>query len=87
MIYEILSGAIMMGCLVAGIFFTVFWKKTHDKLFQMFSLAFYLMAVERFVLGCLGKNSEPKIYFLRLAAFILILCAIIMKNRESVKED
>lgn len=88
MLYEILSGAIMMACFVAGLFFFKFWRKTNDKLFFMFALAFWMLSLERMVLGYLGTAQEvtPRIYFIRLSAFALILGAIIIKNRESSEE-
>lgn len=85
MIYEILSGALMMSCLVTGFFFIRFWKKTYDRLFLIFSFSFFLLALERLVLGYMGTRNEPRpeIYCIRLAAFIMILIAIIDKNRKS----
>lgn len=87
MIYEILSGALMMACLVTGLFFIRFWKKTYDRLFLIFSFAFFLLSVERLVLGYLGNRSEPtpEVYYIRLAAFVMILIAIVDKNRSSQK--
>lgn len=75
----------MMACFTAGLFFFKFWKKTREKLFMMFATAFWLLAMERFVLGYLGTKNEPRpeIYLIRLTAFLMILFAIINKNRES----
>lgn len=89
MMYEIISGALMMACLVAAVFFFRFWKKSSDRLFLIFSFAFGLLAVERLVLGYVGVKNEPQpaIYFIRLSAFILILIAIIDKNRSTAKES
>lgn len=83
MMYHFVSGAIMMACLVAGFFFFRFWKKTSDSLFIYFASAFWLLAVERIVLSYVGANHEPRpeIYLIRLSAFLLILFAIIRKNR------
>lgn len=85
--YEILSGAIMMACLITGIFFFRFWKKTQDKLFLTFAWAFWILTLERLVLGYIGTQHElgPKVYLIRLCAFILILIAIVQKNRENEK--
>jgi len=86
--YEFMSGAIMMACLVTSTFFFKFWRKTSDKLFFMFSGAFALLAVERLLLGYLGTQNEPRsqIYLIRLSSFILILIAILFKNLESSKK-
>lgn len=83
--YEILSGALMMACFVAGLFFFKFWRKTKDHLFLIFSFSFWMLSFERLALGTLGASNQeygPKIYLIRLVAFVLILIAIINKNRE-----
>jgi hypothetical protein len=82
--YAMLSGALMMACLVAGFFFMRFWKKTHDRLFLIFGCAFFMLSLERVVLGIIGTRWEPNpaIYLIRLSAFILIVIAIVDKNRE-----
>lgn len=85
MMYEVFSGALMICCLVAGLFFYKFWKKTDDRLFKLFSFSFFLLSFERLVLGYLGGRNEPSplIYLIRLSAFILIIYAIVDKNRSS----
>lgn len=84
MVYELLSGALMLACFVAGLFFYKFWKKSHDRLFKFFSFAFFLLSLERLVLGYIGTNNEPSpfIYLIRLGAFLLIIFAIYNKNKE-----
>lgn len=79
------SGIIMMGTLVTGLFFWKFWKKTYDKLFLYFALAFFIMSFERILLGYLGVSKEisPLIYLIRLGAYSLIIIAIYRKNQES----
>lgn len=85
MMYEVFSGALMICCLVAGLFFYKFWKKTEDRLFKLFAFSFFLLSFERLVLGYIGGRNEPSplIYLIRLAAFILIIFAIVDKNRSS----
>lgn len=91
MIYEVLSGGLMMACLTIGFFFLKFWQKTRDSLFMMFSFSFFIMALERLILGYLGNPNvnevSPLIYLIRLVAFVLILIAIIQKNRENSERD
>ncbi len=88
MFYEIISGALMMGCLVLGLFFVRFWLKSGDRLFLIFSFAFFLLSLERLVLGYLGIANEPSpiVYVIRLTAFILILIGIVDKNRSIEKK-
>lgn len=85
MMYHFVSGAIMTACLVTGFFFIRFWKKTSETLFIYFASAFWLLALERVVLSYVGANYEPRpeIYLIRLSAFLLILFAIIRKNRNA----
>jgi Ca2+/Na+ antiporter len=85
MMYEVYSGALMISCLVAGLFFLKFWKKTGDKLFRLFSFAFFLLSSERLILGYLGGRNEPSplLYLIRLSAFLIIIYAIYDKNRSS----
>lgn len=89
MMYEVFSGALMICCLVAGLFFLKFWRKTNDRLFMLFSFSFFLLSFERLVLGYLGSRNEPSplIYLIRLAAFILIIYAIVDKNRSNNAEN
>jgi hypothetical protein len=80
----LVSGAMVMGYLVAGLFFLRFWRDTRDRLFAIFAGAFWLLAVQRGVLTVVvhqGDEGSVGIYGLRLVAFLLILYAIIDKNR------
>lgn len=82
--YQFLSGAVMMGAWTGGIFFFRFWKKTRDRLFLVFGLAFWIMALERLVLVLFGhweREQLSMVYLIRLSAFVLILWGIIDKNR------
>ena len=85
-----ISGALVMGYMVAGLYFLRFWNTTRDRLFAFFSLAFWVLALQRLLLAITtadiqGKNEtvegHPFLYVMRLLAFILILVAIIDKNR------
>jgi hypothetical protein len=75
----------VMGYLTAGLFFLRFWRDTRDRLFAIFAGAFWLLAVQRAVLNLAAHEGDPGtvwIYGLRLLAFLLILFAIIDKNRS-----
>jgi low temperature requirement protein LtrA len=77
-------GAIGMGCAVAGLFFLRFWRATRDRLFVYFAAAFWAMAVERvlFVVLAVHEDTQHLVFLVRLAAFLLIIAAIVDKNRE-----
>ena len=79
---EFLSGAVTMGYLVATGFFVRFWRKTADRLFMAFALAFLLLALNQGLAQWLGAADERLgyTYLLRVLGFVLILAAIIDKN-------
>jgi Family of unknown function (DUF5985) len=79
---EFLSGAITMGFLVAAGFFARFWRKTADRLFLAFAVAFLLLALNQAAAQWLGAADERVgyTYLLRVLGFILILGAIVDKN-------
>jgi hypothetical protein len=79
---NILLGAIAMASLVAGLFFFRFWRATNDRFFLFFAIAFWIEAVNRVMLGLVTLSEDvPVFYLVRLAAFGLILFAIIDKNK------
>ena len=80
-----LSGMLMMGFLVAAVFFWRFWARTRDPFFILFSIAWMLLGGERLGLALRNTPEEPRagMYFIRLAAFLLIIVAILYKNRAS----
>lgn len=80
-----LSGAVSALFLVAGLFFLRFWKRTRDGLFLAFALAFFLLGVGQglLTLAVIPDEERSLLYLIRLAAFALILAAIIRKNRRS----
>ncbi|MEP7119405.1 MAG: DUF5985 family protein [Byssovorax sp.] len=81
------EGAIMMGHAIVALFFLRFWRKTGDRLLAAFSLAFGLMAVVRVLPRIVPVSGEHThyMYVLRLLAYVLILAAIIDKNRSAVQ--
>lgn len=80
---QLLLGAIAMANLIIGLFFLRFWKKTRDRFFLFFAVAFSLEGFNRALLGLsYGSNeNEPIFYLVRLLSFVLILFAIMDKNR------
>jgi peptidoglycan/LPS O-acetylase OafA/YrhL len=79
---EFLSGAVTMGFVVAAVFFTRFWRRTHDRLFLAFAAAFALLALNQALAYWLGAADERVgyAYVLRVLGFLLILAAIVDKN-------
>jgi hypothetical protein len=82
---EMISGAIVMGYIVAGLHFLKFWKRSADRLFLLFAWAFGLLAAQRAALTLLAGEPETHVYLYaaRLLAFLVIIYAIIDKNRAA----
>lgn len=76
------SGMITAGHLLAGLFFLRFWSRSRDVLFLAFAIAFWLLAINQFLLatGQVPREEQSWIYLLRLLAFTLIAVAIVQKN-------
>jgi hypothetical protein len=73
------AGLLTMGYAVTSLFFAKFWTQSHDRLFGFFSAAFALLAVQRVMVAF--APQQPAVYVLRLIAFIVIIVAIVDKNR------
>jgi hypothetical protein len=84
MLKAFLSGAISMACLTIALFFLRFWRQTGDRLFVIFAAAFGLLMVERLMLATVSTSHElaPYIFLMRLLAFVLIMGAVVDKNRR-----
>jgi hypothetical protein len=86
LLFPLIAGILGAGYAVAALFFLRFWRTTRDRLFALFALAFALLAVER--VADVVARATVKIdaelpfwvYLLRLAAFLLIVVAIVQKN-------
>ncbi|MBN8530751.1 MAG: hypothetical protein J0L97_02665 [Alphaproteobacteria bacterium] len=82
MMNSMLLGAVAMACFTASLFFLRFWKTTRDRFFLFFAISFSVEGINRIILGLFySDEQEPRIYLLRLVAFLLILFAIVDKNR------
>jgi hypothetical protein len=77
------SGLIVAGYLAAVLFFLRGWRDTRDRLFGIFAAAFVMLAVQRTALTVLVPSEGVSIalYALRAGAFVLIIWAIVDKNR------
>jgi uncharacterized protein DUF5985 len=80
---QMLTGAIAVSSLIAGLFFFRFWRQTQDKFFVYFALSFWIEAANRVGLGLLDDATEEGalFYSFRIVAYGLILVAIWQKNR------
>lgn len=83
MIDSFLLGTITTCSLIAAAFFLKFWKQTRAPLFLAFTAAFAIEAVNRVAILLLPTPSlgNDLIYGVRLLSYLLILAAIVQRNR------
>ena len=81
-------GANAFAFLFAGILFLKAWTRTSERLFLIFAAAFGLFALERVVMmGVDGRSRYEEALeklgeAIRLLGYILIIGAIVEKNRQ-----
>lgn len=85
---EFLLGGILMGDLIAGLFFWRYWKVTGDRFFLFFAWSFAVQALSRGMLALhvVDAETEPLIYVVRLLAYSILLLGIVDKNRSSIRK-
>ncbi len=83
-VFAFLSGAVTFGFLLAALYFLRFWRRTGDFLFAAFAGAFALLGLNQALLALSNIAAEERswVYVLRIAAFVLIIAAIAIKNRS-----
>jgi hypothetical protein len=81
-ISSMLAGATTVAAWAIALFFWRFWKQTRDRLFIFFAVAFFLLGIERLGIGLMTGKVESYFYLLRLSAFLLMIYAIVDKNRK-----
>ena len=81
---ELLIGATAFGSAAIGRCFLRFWRDSRDRLFLAFAVAFFTFAANRVVIGLSDRESEEllPVYGLRAAAFLVIIAAIVDRNRR-----
>lgn len=80
---SMLDGAVSVTSVLAALFFLQFWRRTGDRFFMLFSIAFAIYSISQFVLRLANVSEfEPFYYLPRLLTFALIVLAVVNKNRE-----
>lgn len=82
---DFLAGAIVALCGVAALYFWHFRRQTGERFFGLFALAFATLGVS-YILRAAGNDVSdfrPHVYLTRLAAFLLIIAAILENNRRA----
>jgi hypothetical protein len=78
-----LYGALGAMSVLAGVFFLRYWRLGKDTFFIWFACAFGTFALNYFMLAADRGAGEYSayIYGVRLAGFLQIVAAIVLKNR------
>ena len=80
-------GVLAMASLVAALFFLRYWRDTRERLFGFFALAFAGLAANWTGLAIIdhpaNEARQEYAYDVRLVAFLILIIAIIDKNRRS----
>jgi Ca2+/Na+ antiporter len=81
---DFVAGAIVALCGIAALYFWKFHRQTGERFFGLFALAFATLGINFLLLAVVDRESEfrPHVYLMRLAAFLLIIAAIVEKNRR-----
>ncbi|HUS30745.1 MAG TPA: DUF5985 family protein [Kofleriaceae bacterium] len=83
-----LDGGRVVFCLIIALCFWRLGRTTRDRLYHAFAIAFVLMAVSATLVGLRVAIADWSaiIYLPRLLAFLVIIWAIVDKNRRAPKE-
>ena len=79
-----MHGAATALCAVIMLFFFRNWRRSKDRFYLFFAIAFLIFASHWAILAS-GQAGEHAVwpYMTRLVAFVLILVAIVDKNRRA----
>jgi peptidoglycan/LPS O-acetylase OafA/YrhL len=85
----LLLGAIAMASFTIALIFLRFWATTRDRFFGFFAAAFAIAGGGRVIQALVPQSNEqaPLIYLTQLAAFLVIIYAIIDKNRAMKRNN
>ena len=80
-----LLGVIATSSFAAGLYFLRFWRDTRDSLFRNFGFAFLIEGGNRtaMMFSTHPNEASPWLYLVRCAGFLLIVAAIVQKNRQA----
>jgi hypothetical protein len=79
---DVLAGANIALYLVAALLLLRFYRKTGDRLFAFFSLAFLVLGINAIIFQTIDTTNEARtfLYAVRAVAFSVIIYAIVDKN-------
>jgi hypothetical protein len=82
-----LAGTLVMSAFVIGLRFLKFWKLSNDRFFIWFAVAFWVFGFGWIFRAFAPGMSEHGhwVYLPRLLAFLIIIAAILDKNRRALR--
>ena len=82
---QFLNGMAVAGAFGVGLFFVRWWQDTGDRFYALFGVAFWVLSASWLGLAWAMPESEHRHYWYipRLFAFLLIIAAIVDKNRSA----
>ncbi len=88
-VVDYLAGMVTTGYLACGLFFLRFWSRSRDFLFLAFTAAFWLLALNAAAVTLVPEPDERRVWFylLRVAAYLVIVVAIVRKNTVGPTAD
>jgi len=86
-LHVFLAGLQVMVAFVIGLWFLKFWRLSRDRFFVWFAAAFWMFGLGLVVRTFdVGLSEHADLVFLpRLAGYLMILIAILDKNRQSAR--
>jgi Family of unknown function (DUF5985) len=87
-VLQFLYGGLTMMCAAVGLFFVRYWWLQRDRLFLWFAAAFWSFGMSWGVHLVFATSMEtgPNVYVFRVVGFLLIIAAIVDKNRRASAE-
>jgi hypothetical protein len=81
---DFLGGAAAVASWIVAMFLLKFWRESRDRLLLLFSLAFVVLGLNWLLVSAFHPSGETRhlYHLVRLVAFLLILVAILDKNRR-----
>jgi hypothetical protein len=83
-VLQFLYGGLMLMCGIVGFIFLRYWYIQRDRFFLWFMAAFWSLGAGwgAHLIYATPSETGPHVYGFRLIAFVLIIVAIVDKNRS-----
>jgi hypothetical protein len=81
----LMQGALAALSFVVALFFARMWRRARDRFYLFFAIAFTIFAVHWCVIAGHANEHTVGPYITRLVAFVLIIIAIVDKNRRAAR--